>query len=154
MQTEEQLRLSKKWKNKLIPFESQTTKTNLTVYEKNFNSYLLFLISNLSSAQTQLEMNAAAKTDYQKADKELNFTYKKNTALTWYLSKTLKSRKIFGSNFVMQKWIWNILKKNLVLRKCFSNMLEYLYGRINPKKKQRIKNMVNWNSNINQSGYG
>jgi uncharacterized protein YecT (DUF1311 family) len=57
----------------------------------------------LSSAQTQLEMNAAAKTDYQKADKELNFTYKKNTALTWYLSKTLKSRKIFGSNFVMPK---------------------------------------------------
>jgi uncharacterized protein YecT (DUF1311 family) len=31
----------------------------------------------LSSAQTQLEMNAAAKTYYQKADKELNFTYKK-----------------------------------------------------------------------------
>jgi uncharacterized protein YecT (DUF1311 family) len=31
----------------------------------------------LSSAQTQLKINVTANTDFQKADKELNSTYKK-----------------------------------------------------------------------------
>jgi uncharacterized protein YecT (DUF1311 family) len=58
-----------------------------------------FLISNLSSAQTQLEMNATANTDYQKADKELNSTYKK-------ILKEYSTDLVFIKNLKITQNIW------------------------------------------------
>lgn len=58
-----------------------------------------FLISNLSSAQTQLEMNATANTDYKKADKELNSTYKK-------ILKEYSTDLVFIKNLKITQNIW------------------------------------------------
>jgi uncharacterized protein YecT (DUF1311 family) len=56
-----------------------------------------FLISHFSIGQTQLEMNA--NTDYQKADKELNSTYKK-------ILKEYSTNLIFIKNLKIAQNIW------------------------------------------------
>ena len=58
-----------------------------------------FLISNLSSAQTQLEINTEANTEYQKADKELNSTYKK-------ILKEYSTDLVFIKNLKIAQNIW------------------------------------------------
>jgi uncharacterized protein YecT (DUF1311 family) len=58
-----------------------------------------FLISNFSIGQTQLEMNTEANTEYQKADKELNSTYKK-------LLKEYSTDLVFIKNLKITQNIW------------------------------------------------
>ncbi|WP_165930098.1 lysozyme inhibitor LprI family protein [Flavobacterium sandaracinum] len=58
-----------------------------------------FLISFLSNAQTQLEMNTDANTEFQKADKELNSTYKK-------ILKEYSSDLVFIKNLKIAQNIW------------------------------------------------
>jgi uncharacterized protein YecT (DUF1311 family) len=58
-----------------------------------------FLISNFCIGQTQLEMNTEASTEYQKADKELNSTYKK-------ILKEYSSDLVFIKNLKIAQNIW------------------------------------------------
>jgi uncharacterized protein YecT (DUF1311 family) len=58
-----------------------------------------FLISNFCIGQTQLEMNTEASTEYQKADKELNSTYKK-------ILKEYSTDLVFIKNLKIAQNIW------------------------------------------------
>lgn len=58
-----------------------------------------FLMSNFGFGQTQLEINADANSDYQKADKELNSTYQK-------ILKEYRADPAFIKNLKIAQNIW------------------------------------------------
>jgi uncharacterized protein YecT (DUF1311 family) len=104
-----------------------------------------FLISNLSSAQTQLEINATANTDYQKADKELNSTYKK-------ILKEYSTDLVFIKNLKIAQNIWIKFRDAEVNMKYPQREPGY-YGSIQPTcwsmymtelTKKRIKELKIW----------
>ncbi|SFE67470.1 lysozyme inhibitor LprI family protein [Flavobacterium xueshanense] len=107
------------------------------------------LISNFAIGQTQLEMNATANTDYQKADKELNSTYKK-------ILKEYSIDLVFIKNLKIAQNIWIKFRDAEVNMKYPQREPGY-YGSIQPTcwrmymtelTKKRIKELKIWLTGI------
>ncbi|MFV8379510.1 lysozyme inhibitor LprI family protein [Flavobacterium sp. LB3R33] len=108
-----------------------------------------FLISFLSNAQTQLEINTEANTEYQKADKELNSTYKK-------ILKEYSTDLVFIKNLKIAQNIWIKFRDAEVNMKYPPREPGY-YGSIQPTcrsmymnelTKKRIKELKIWLTGI------
>ena len=108
-----------------------------------------FLISFLSNAQTQLEMNTEANTEYQKADKELNSTYKK-------ILKEYSTDLVFIKNLKIAQNIW-IKFRDAEMNMKYPEKEPRYYGSIFPTcwsmymtelTKKRIKELKIWLTGI------
>lgn len=108
-----------------------------------------FLISNFCIGQTQLEINTEANTEYQKADKELNSTYKK-------ILKEYSTDLGFIKNLKIAQNIWIKFRDAEVNMKYPQREPGY-YGSIQPTcwsmymaelTKKRIKELKIWLTGI------
>lgn len=117
---------------------------------KNFLIFTsFFLTSNFCIGQTQLEINTEANTEYQKADKELNSTYKK-------ILKEYSTDLVFIKNLKIAQNIWIKFRDAEVNMKYPQREPGY-YGSIQPTcwsmyltelTKKRIKELKIWLTGI------
>jgi uncharacterized protein YecT (DUF1311 family) len=108
-----------------------------------------FLISNFCIGQTQLEINTEANTEYQKADKELNSTYKK-------ILKEYSTDLVFIKNLKIAQNIW-IKFRDAEMNMKYPEKEPRYYGSIFPTcwsmymtelTKKRIKELKIWLTGI------